>query len=130
MALTPPSRFKEISRIKNKKNHCVIAKSSPVKTLLLGDFVIAGLKRYDNVWKKYFSNTLNFGTGGEGAENAFLRAINMTEMPYLQHVVILSGTNNIKKNSPFNIAECHIEIGKHFQERSLNVSVIISGILP
>ena len=30
----------------------------------------------------------------------------------------------------FNIAECHIEIGKHFQERSLNVKVVFSGILP
>ena len=30
----------------------------------------------------------------------------------------------------FNIAESHIEFGKHFQERSLNVKVVISGILP
>ena len=82
------------------------------------------------MWKKYFSNTLNFGTGGDRVENAFLRAINTPEMPYLQHVVILSDTNNINKNSPFDIAECHIEIGKHFQERSLNVKVVISGILP
>ena len=37
MVLTPPSRFKKIIWIKNNKNHCVISKSSFVKSVLLRD---------------------------------------------------------------------------------------------
>ena len=35
-------------------------------------------------------------------------------MPYLEHVSIVCGTNNINKDSPFDISECLIEIGKYF----------------
>lgn len=54
----------------------------------------------------------------------------MPEIPCLHQVIILCDTNNINKNSSFDIAECRIEIGTHFQERSLNVKLVISGILP
>ena len=62
-------------------------------------------------------------------ENVFWRAINLPKMPYLKHVVILCGINNINKESSFDIAECLIEIGEYFQERSLKVKIVISGIL-
>ena len=101
MALTPLSRFKKIRWIKNNKSYCFIAKSFTVKSFLLGDSIVTGLKRYDDVWKNCFSNTLNFGTAGDLVENAFLTAINTPEMPYLQHVIILCGTNNINKNLQF-----------------------------
>lgn len=55
----------------NNKNHCVITKFSTIKSFLLEDSIIAGLKRYDNVWKKCFSNILNFETGGDHMEMSF-----------------------------------------------------------
>lgn len=55
----------------NNKNHCVITEFSTVKSFLLEDSIIAGLKRYDNVWKKCFSNILNFETGGDHMEMSF-----------------------------------------------------------
>ena len=130
MVLTPSARFNKISWIENHRNHCVIARSRTVQSLLLGDSIIAGLKLYDNVWKRYFSDTLNFGIGGDRVENVFWRAINLPKMPYLEHVIILCGRNNINKDSPFDIAECLIEIGKCFKERSCNIKIVISGILP
>ena len=51
-------------------------------------------------------------------------------MPYLEHSIILCDTNNIKKDSSFNIAEFLIEIGKYFKKRSRNIEIVISGILP
>ena len=66
---------------------------------------------------------LNFGI-------VFWRAINLPRMPYLEHVSIVCGTNNINKDSPFDIAECPTEIGKYFTERSRNIKIDISGILP
>ena len=50
-------------------------------------------------------------------------------MPYLEHVIILCDTNNINKDSPFDIAEFLIEINKYFKERSCNIKIVISGII-
>ena len=101
MTLTPSTRFNKISWIENHKNHCFITKFSPVKSLLLGDSIIAGWKRYDNVWMN------------DRVENGFWRAINLPKMPYLEHVIILRGADNINKDSPVDIAECLIEISKY-----------------
>ena len=130
MALAPSTRFNKISWIKNHKNYCIIAKSRTVNSLHLGDSTIAGLKRYNTVWKKYFGDTLNFVIGGDRLKNVFWRAINLPRVPYLEHVIILCGTINVNKDSPFDIAEYLFEIGKYFKERSRNTEIVISGILP
>ena len=79
--------------------------------------------------KVFFGDTLNFGIVGDRVQNVFWRAINLPRMPYLEYVIILCGTNNIHKDSPFDIAECLFEIGKYFKERSRNIKIVISGIL-
>ena len=75
------------------------------------------------MWKKYLV-TLNFGIGGDRVENFFWRATNLPKMTYLEHVIILYDTNIINKESPFDIAECLIEIGKYFKERSRNIKIV------
>ena len=82
MALTPSIRFKQISWMKNHKNHCFIAKYSTVRSLFSGDSIITARKRY-NVWKKHFSDTMNFGIGGDRVENVFWWVMNLQKMPYL-----------------------------------------------
>ena len=54
----------------------------------------------------------------------------MPRIPYLEHVIILCTTDNTKKDSPFDIAECLIEISRYFKERSRNIKIAISVILP
>ena len=49
--------------------------------------------------KKYVSDTLNFGIGGDRMEKAFWRAIDLLKMLYLEDAITLCGTNNIKKDS-------------------------------
>lgn len=82
------------------------------------------------MWKKYFTDTLNFGIDGDRVENIFWRATNFPKILYLQHAIILCGANNINKDSPFDITECLVELDKYFEERSQNVKIVISGILP
>lgn len=64
-------RFIKISCTKNTKNNCVIAKSSTVKSLILEHSIIASLKRYGNVWKRYFSDTLSLRKDGYHVVNVF-----------------------------------------------------------
>ena len=45
-------------------------------------------------------------------------------MPYLEYVIILCGTNNINKDSPFDIAECLFEIGKYFKESPVTLRLL------
>ena len=63
--------------MEDHQSHCVIVTFSVVKSLLLGDSSIAGLKRYDKFWKKYFSVTLNIWIVGDRMEIFFWRAINL-----------------------------------------------------
>lgn len=63
-------------------------------------------------------------------ENAFYREMNLSRISYLEHVIILSGTNNINKGSLLDIVESLIEIGKYFNERSRNIKIVNSGIVP
>ena len=51
-------------------------------------------------------------------------------MSYLKNVIILCGTNNICTDSPYDIAQCLIDIGVCFQNRSSKIKISISGILP
>ena len=54
-------------------------KNAKPNTLLLGDFIVAGLSRYPNVWNEYFApiNALNLGIGGDCIENVLWWAIDL-----------------------------------------------------
>ena len=51
-------------------------------------------------------------------------------MPYLKNVIILCRTNNICTVSPYVIAQCLIDIGVCFRNRSSKIIIFISGVLP
>ena len=51
-------------------------------------------------------------------------------MSYLKNVIILCGTNNICTDSPYDIAQCLIDIGVCFQNRSSKIKIFISRNLP
>ena len=81
-------------------------------------------------WYKYFPNSFNFVISGDRAENVLWRALNLPEMYYLKNVIFLCGTNNICIDSPYDIAQCLIDIGVCFRNRSPKVKIFVSGILP
>ena len=51
-------------------------------------------------------------------------------MSYLTNVIILCGTSNTCIDFPYDIAQCLIDIGVSFQNRSPKVKIFISGNLP
>ena len=63
-------------------------------TVLIGDFIIAGLSCFSNIWKRYFKslNAINCGIGGSRVQNILWRCHNLTSSPHLQNVVIMCGT--------------------------------------
>ena len=48
-------------------------------------------------------------------------------MSYLKNVIILCGTNNIFVDSPYDIAQCLIDIGVCFPNCSLKFEIFHSG---
>ena len=67
MALNVRERFNKSNWIECHRNHCLTMKVTNPNMLLLGDSIIAGLTRYQTVWKKYFVliNAMNLGIGGD-----------------------------------------------------------------
>ena len=130
MALTTCSRCRKGNWLTFYENHCFIARNSTVETRLLGNSIVKGLNRYKGTWCKYFPNSFNFGISGDRAENVLWRALHLPEMSYLKNVIVLCGTNNICTDSPYDIAQCLIDIGVCFRNRSSKIKIFISVIFP
>ena len=85
---------------------------------------MAGLTRYTNIWNNLFGNSFS----GDLVENVLWCAREILFIPSLKNVVILCGTNNINKDSPYDIAQGLIAIGSAFKNQPSNPN--ICGILP
>ena len=83
-------------------------KAAKPNTLLLADFIIAGLARYQNAWKNFFAllNTMNLGIGGDRVENVFWRAISLLLPSSVQNIEVQWETKNLSTESPRDIADC------------------------
>ena len=89
---------------------------------IIGDSMVAGLTRYTNISNNLFGNRfINLGISGDRVENGLWRARDITNNNI---------TNNINKNSPYDIAKGLITIGSVFKNQSSNPNILISGILP
>ena len=88
------------------KLHRVLAESSNATILIAGDSLIVYLSRYFNVWEKYFVpfNKLNFGIGVDLIENVFWLSNDLLPLSSVKHV-ILSVTDNLHKDSPYEIVD-------------------------
>ena len=92
---------------------------------------MVGLTRYTNVWDNLFGNRfINLATSGDRVENVLWCARDIPFLPSLKNVVILCGTNNINKDSPYDIAQGLIAIGSVFKNQSSNPNIFICGLLP
>ena len=92
---------------------------------------MAYLTRYTNVRNNLFGNKfINLGISGDPVENVLWRARDIPFLPSLKNVVILSGTNNINKDSPYDFAQGLIAIGLVFKYQSSNPNIFICRLLP
>ena len=130
MASIPSERYNN-NWIKIHKNHCFQVKQENINSIIIGDSIVAGLTRYTNIWNNLFGNSfINLGISGDCVENVLWRAREIPFIPSLKNVVILCGTNNINKDSPYDIAQGLIAIGSAFKNQPSNPNIFICGILP
>ena len=94
---TPHGRFYKDGWYEQHKQHNKLLKEKKqYETLIIGDSLVYGLRRYNTVWEHFFKNiTLNCGIRGDRLENTLWRAENLDIPLNIQNIVILCGTNNI-----------------------------------
>ena len=117
MASIPSERFYNNNWLKIHQNHCFQNKQENINSIIIGDSIVAGLRRYTNIWNNLFGDRfINLGISGDRVENVLWRARGIPFLLSLKSVVILCGTNNINKDSPDDIAQGLIAIGSVFEE--------------
>ena len=130
MASIPSDRFYNNNWLKIHQNHCFQVKQEKFKSIIIGDSIVAGLTRYTNVWNNRFGNRfINLGISEDRVENILWRARDIPFLPSLKNV-ILCGTNNINKDSPYDIDPGLIAIDLVFNNQSSNPNKFICGLLP
>ena len=61
------------------REHCFLLNSKSVKSILIGDSLMAGLHRYCKIWNNFFKlkDALNCGIGGDKVQNLLWRVQNL-----------------------------------------------------
>ena len=132
MKATPQTRFSKKNWLNFHHNHCSKLAKYTFETILIGDSIVAGLSRYQNVWDKFLKSLkdLNCGIGGDRIEHVLWRALNLPIFSSLKNIVVLCGTNNLPLDSPKYIVDGILEIVRSFKTNYSCVNVIICGIVP
>ena len=99
--------------------------------VVIGDSLVRWLSRYPEVWKLLSAhNLVNFGLGGDRAENVLWRVDNLSFPPTVTTVVILVGTNNMMTDKSEDIAESIISSVVKLREKYPHIHVVVTGIIP
>ena len=132
MSATPSTGFSKMNWLNFHYDHCSKLTKNIFKTIIIGDSIVAGLSRYQNVRDKFLKplKVLNCGIGGDRIQHVLWRALNLPASQNLKNVVVLCGTNNLLLDSPKDIADGILEITRSFEINYSCVNVIICGILP
>ena len=131
IVLNARGRFNKSNWIEFHCSHCLTIKVTNPNTFLLGDSIIAGLAWYQIIWKKYCVslNAVNLCIGGDHDENVLWQAISLLLPSFVQNIVFQCRANNISTDSPWDIADCIVDVGTIFQRKSNTVN-IICGLMP
>ena len=131
MTATPSTRFLKMNWLNFHYDHCSKSAKNTFETVIIGDSIVAGLSRYQNVRDKFLKplKALNCDIGGDRIEHVLWRALNLPASQNLKNVVVLCGTNNLLLDSPKDIADGILEITRSFEINYSCVNVIICGIL-
>ena len=131
MSVTPSTGFSKMNWLNFHYDHCSKLAKNIFKTIIIGDSIVAGLSRYQNVRDKFLKplKVLNCGIGGDRIQHVLWRALNLPVSSNLTNVVALCGTNNLLLDSPKDIADGILEIARSFEINYSCINVIICGIL-
>ena len=127
----PPARFSKRNWLELHLKHCYFLTNDKRGTILIGDSLVAGLSRYQNIWNRDFSfSTLNCGMGGDRVQNDLRQAYNLPAVKSVRNVVFLCRTNNLHGDAPEDVADGIMKIGSTFKRFCTDVNVFICGIFP
>ena len=73
---------------------------------------------------------MNLGIGDDPVENVLWRAISLPLPSSVRNIVVWCGTNNFSTDSPYDIADCIVDVGTIFRRKSNTVNIIIRGVIP
>ena len=74
MASIPSTRINNKNWYKIHCNHCFHVNHGNINSIITGDSIVAGLRRYNNKWKNLFGNGfINLGVRRDRVEHALWR---------------------------------------------------------
>ena len=112
-------------------NHRFHVHHDNINSIIKGDSIVAGLTRYNNVWKNLFGNGfINLGIRGDRAEHVLWRVRDIAFPPRLKNVVILCGTNNINKDPPIILFKDWLPLIYLSKADSINLTYLFVDYFP
>ena len=116
-----PARRNKVGWFENHQNLICLTKRMQPTTLLIGDSIVVGLTRHQNIWKKYFQfpKIVNCGIPGDKTQHILWRPKNSFIPPSVKFIVIHCGTNNLDYNDPIDIAKAIFNIGKSLLQNEI-----------
>ena len=121
MASIPSKRFNSYNWLNIHHNHCFYVNHDNINSIILGGSIVADL---------FGNEFINLGIRGDSVENILWRVRDIAFPPRSKNVVILCGTNNINKDTPYDIVQGLIVIGSVFKNQCNNPNIFICGLLP
>jgi lysophospholipase L1-like esterase len=130
-----PAERKDSNWLRLHESFLRRGKEGPIGLLFLGDSITAGWKAAgaQEIWTKSFGKyqPANFGIGGDATQHVLWR-ITHGEIDGIEPkvLVLLLGTNNIKKNPPAAIAQADALIVSTIREKLPNTKILLLGVFP
>ena len=127
-----PKKRSKIGWIEMHYHQKELLRKSYASVMVIGDWIVAGLRRYPMVWRNFILQykTVNLGIGGDRIENVLWRINDKVLPKSIRSVVIHCGTNNINTSSSDEISVGVVTIARSFSHCYPNIELIVSGLLP
>ena len=99
MKTIPSMRFSKTNWLNFHQHHCVSLITNYFKSIIIWNWIAAGLSRYQYVWTKYLGpvKNLNFNIGGNRVQNVLWRTQNLPFISSLKNVVFYVGQRTCSK---------------------------------
>jgi beta-glucosidase len=109
------------------------AKAGPIDVLFLGDSITEGWKKHPEIWDRYFARyaAANFGIAGDQTQHVIWRIENgELEGISPKVVVLLIGTNNVRKSKAHHIAAANTRIVDLIRAKLPQAKILLLAVFP
>lgn len=108
-------------------------KAGNVDLLFLGDSITQGWRGVRKIWDRYYAprNAANYGIGGDKTEHVLWR-LEHGEIDGIKPkvVVLMIGTNNVRRDEPSDIAAGITAIVKTLRKKLPDTKILLLGVFP